>query len=285
VAVISLSGTGVWSGDLRYDPDAGARADAVAELDALGYTAVWIPDIGGDVFEALDVLLGATQRMTVASGILNIWRHEPAETGRWWAGLDQERKARTLIGLGVSHGPLIGETWRRPLTAMREYLDGLDEAGVPVERRCLAALGARMLDLARDRSAGAHPYLVTPEHTGSARKALGADALLAVEQGVVLESDPGRAREIGRTAIQHYCALPNYANNWLRLGYTQEDIDERSDRLVDGLVAWGDLDAIKARVDAHRAAGADHVCIQVLEEPDQGMPRAAWRELAAALAG
>ena len=142
-----------------------------------------------------------------------------------------------------------------------------------------------MLDLARDRSAGAHPYLVTPEHTGSARKALGADALLAVEQGVVLESDPGRAREIGRTAIQHYCALPNYANNWLRLGYTQEDIDERSDRLVDGLVAWGDLDAIKARVDAHRAAGADHVCIQVLEEPDQGMPRAAWRELAAALAG
>jgi probable F420-dependent oxidoreductase len=278
----TLAGTGIWSGALRFHDDPGEIADAVAELESLGYSGVWVPDTGGDLFGALDRLLAATSTLTVASGILNIWRHDAGDTARWWATLADDRRRRTMVGLGVSHSPLIGEDWGRPLAVMTEYLDRLDAGHLPVERRCLAALGPKMLELARDRSAGAHPYLVTPEHTATARRVLGS-ALLAVEQGVVLEADPERARAVARQAVEHYCALPNYVNNWKRLGFTQDDVDQRSDRLIDALFAWGHLGAIVARVDAHRAAGADHVCIQVLDERGASMNRAAWRELAPAL--
>jgi probable F420-dependent oxidoreductase len=276
----SLSGIGVWSAELAFhDPD--ATADAAAELEALGYSAVWIPDGFDRAFAALDRLVDVTATITVASGILSVWQHDAAEVLAWWYAQSDERRRRLLLGLGVSHRPLVGEQWGRPLTVMTDYLDALDERGLPADRRCLAALGPKMLELARDRSAGAHPYLVAPEHTERARQVVG-DGLLAVEQGVVLESDPARARSIARPNIDGYCGLPNYVRNWKRLGFTDEDVDTRSDQLVDALIAWGGRDAIFDRIDAHRAAGADHVCIQVLNEPGAPMNRAAWRELAPA---
>jgi probable F420-dependent oxidoreductase len=282
---MTLTGTGLWSFELRHH-DPGEVADAAAELESLGYSAVWIPDIGGDVFTPLEHLLASTSTMTIATGILNIWMHTAAEVAEWRAGLADDRRERFLLGIGISHAPLIdpqpGMSWERPLATTRAYLDALDLGGVPVDARCVAALGPKMLELARDRSAGAHPYLVTPEHTALARGILG-DAGLYVEQGVVFETDPAIARDIARQALAGYCGLPNYVNNWKRLGLTDDDVERRSDRLVDALVVWGDADTIATRVQEHRDAGADHVCIQVLNAPGAPMNRTAWRELAPAL--
>ena len=274
-----ITGTGIWSGELRFG-DPAEMAEAAAELESWGYTALWVPDVGGDVFGALDRLAAATTSVTIATGILNIWHQTPEATSAWWSAQPPGVRDRTMLGLGVSHGPLIGVRWTRPLAAMREFLDALDAAGVPPERRCLAALGPRMLELARDRTAGSHPYLVTPEHTALAREALGPGALLAPEQGVVLETDPDAARAVARQAIGGYTELPNYVNNWKRLGFTDDDVESLSDRLVDALVAWGDADAIAARVAEHRAAGADHVCLQALRAPGAPVPRATWEALA-----
>jgi probable F420-dependent oxidoreductase len=168
---------------------------------------------------------------------------------------------------------------------MREYLDKLDAAGVPANSLCLAALGPKMLELARDRTAGAHPYLVTPEHTAIARAALGPGKLVAPEQGVVLETDPDRARAMARQALKQYITYPNYTNSWKRLGFTDDEITSASDRLVDALFAWGTVDAIAKRVNEHFAAGADHVCLQVITGGGVtvGPARPVWRELAAAL--
>ncbi len=258
----ALSGVGVWSAELRFGkPD--DIVELAAELESLGYTALWIPDIGGPVFEALDLLLDSTAAVTVATGILNIWPHSPPDVGAWWNQLPADRQARIMLGLGVSHAALIGEAWSKPIATMNAYLDGLDAEGVPASSRCLAALGPRMLDVSRRRSVGAHPYLVTPEYTAIAREALG-EAKLYVEQGFVLETDPDLARAAARGALEHYCGLPNYANNWKRLGFTDDDIETRSDHLVDALVVWGDADAVRVRIDAHMQAGADHVCIQAL---------------------
>ena len=282
----SLAGTGVWAHELRYgDPAEGA--DLAAELEGLGFSALWVPDVGGDLFGSLDNLLAATSSAVVATGILNVWMHTPAETGAWRAGVDAADQARLLLGIGISHASFInaheGMSWDKPLTTMRTYLDGLDAAGVPTQARCLAALGPKMLELARDRSAGAHPYLVTPEHTALARQTMGPDALLAVEQGVVLDTDPDAAREVARNALAMYATLPNYTNNWKRLGFTDDDVSSLSDRLVDEVVAWGDVDALAARVQGHRDAGADHVCVQLLGPPGAPVDRDAWRRLAPAL--
>jgi probable F420-dependent oxidoreductase len=273
-----LSGRGVWSFELRYG-DPIEAADAAVQLEGLGYTAAWLPDVGGDVFAPLENLLAATSTMTVASGILNIWFHTTTDVGAWWKGLSADRRARMLLGIGISHGPLVGERWSRPLAVMHEYLDGLDAAGVSREQRCVAALGPKMLEVARDRSAGAHPYLVTPEHTAFARSILG-DAGLFVEQGVVLNSNDREAREIARKALDGYTGLPNYVNNWKRFGLSDDDITTKSDRFVDALVAWGDADAINERIVAHHEAGADHVCIQVLRDGGMTMDRRAWQALA-----
>lgn len=279
----TLTGTGIWSSTLRYG-DIGAAQEASTELESLGYTAVWLPDIGGDVWTPLDAVLGATAEMTVATGILNIWMHEPAESAAEFARLTAAHGPRFLMGLGVSHGPFINATgaghYSKPLSHMSDYLDGLDAAAdpVPAADRALAALGPKMLELARTRAAGTHPYLVVPEHTAAARDALGAGPLVAPEQGVVLSTDPARAREVARQHLATYLALPNYANNWFRLGFTEEDtLDGGSDRLVDALIAWGDEDAILARVQEHRDAGADHVCLQVLGDD---LPMDDWRRLA-----
>jgi probable F420-dependent oxidoreductase len=279
----TLGGTGIWSHHLRHDPPE-EIAEGVLELESLGYSAAWIPDIGGDVFEALDRLLEATSTITIATGILNVWMHTASETAAWWRSLSGDRQQRVLVGLGISHGPLIGERFDKPLATFNAYLDELDADGLPKESRCLAALGPKMLELSRDRSAGAHPYLVTPEHTAMAREVLGPGALLAVEQGVVVGSDPDIARIVARTALAGYFGLPNYVNNWRRLGYTEDDFaGGGSDRLVDEIIAWGDLDTIAARIQQHRDAGADHVCVQVHTAPGSPMPRALWRDLAAAV--
>jgi probable F420-dependent oxidoreductase len=286
----TLSGTGIWSAALRYG-DAGEAAVAVAELEGLGYSAAWIPDVGGDVFGAVENLLSATQSITVATGILNIWMHTPDETAEHHARLTGLHGDRFLVGLGVSHAPLIDRVkeagaYRKPLAHMVAFLDGLDGAPEPLakQRRAIAALGPKMLELAGARTAGTHPYLVTPQHTFLARQALGSDALVATEQAVALTTDPVRARELGRMHLSGYLALPNYANNWRRLGFDESDLaDGGSDTLVDGLVAWGDETAIGLRVKEHRDAGANHVCIQVLTDDRLALPRDAWRTLAPAL--
>jgi probable F420-dependent oxidoreductase len=284
-----LTGTGVWSPALRYGEDEPVR-DAIALLESLGYTAAWIPDVGGDVLEAVERLLSFSTELTVATGILNLWMNEPADVAARYASLVAEHGRRFLVGIGVSHGPFINSIeagrYTKPLTRMAEFLDGLDAADppLPAEDRVLAALGPKMLELARTRSAGSHPYLVTPEHTAAARDALGPDALVAPEQAVVLDTDPEVARTAGRAHLAVYLGLPNYVNNWKRLGYTDDDVaDGGSDRLVDALVAWGDEEAIRARVQAHRDAGADHVCIQVVGLEWNELPTEQWRRLAPAL--
>jgi probable F420-dependent oxidoreductase len=199
-----------------------------------------------------------------------------------------------LLGLGVSHqnlvGDLRGHNYDKPLTAMRNYLDGMDKAPYLAQRpttpvrRVLAALRPRMLRLAAERTDGAHPYFVTPEHTARARETLGAGPLLCPEQAVVLESDPDKARAIGREYTKVYLGQPNYVNSILELGFTEADLaDGGSDKFVDALVAWGDADQIVARVREHLDAGADHVAVQALPETKRGVPDGQWRDLAPAL--
>ena len=280
-----LGRVGVWSMELRFGDGAEAVA-AAAELEELGFGAIWIPGgIGGDIFGDVSRLLGATRKVVIGTGIINIWKHEPAELATWWKALPAGHQERALLGLGVSHGPLIGETYGKPLAVMREFLDKLSALGVPASSLCLAALGPKMLELARDRTAGAHPYLVTPAHSAEARRIMGPAALLAPEQGAVLESDPVRARQLARQALEHYRQLPNYLNNWRRLGYSDKDIAELSDNVVDALFAWGDGGKVAERVDAHIAAGADHVCLQVINEGGMSVSAArdGWRKLAKAV--
>ena len=289
---MELGGIGIWSGELRYGEE-GERRDAAAELEALGYTALWIPDVGGDVFGALRDLLDATSTVVAATGILNLWMHTAAEVGEGFTALDADHPGRTLLGIGVSHSLLIDQShpgeYTKPLSVTRNYLDELDAAppNVPVDRRVLAALGPKMLELSRDRAAGAHPYLVTPEHTQTARETLGEGPMLLPEQHVVLETDPDRARAIAREGLSVYLQLPNYVNNWRRLGFTEEDFaDGGSDRLIDHVVVWGDEATIVARVQAHFDAGADHVCVQAYTGTEStDFPRAEWRALAPALVG
>ncbi len=277
---------------LRYG-EAGPAAEAATELESLGYSALWIPDVGGDLFGSLANLLGATRTVTIATGILNVWMHTADDAAAAHARLTAEHGPRYLCGIGISHRPFIDMvnapgTYTKPVDTMAAYLDGLDAAATPlaVADRMLAALGPKMLELARTRTAGTHPYLVTPELTAMARAGIGPDGLVASEVGVVLETDPSKAREIARLHLQTYLALPNYANNWKRHGFTDDDIAEGgSDRLVDALIGWGDEAAIAARVQQHRDAGADHVCVQVLTSDPRALPVDEWRTLAPVLLG
>ncbi|BBX15847.1 LLM class F420-dependent oxidoreductase [Mycolicibacterium duvalii] len=285
---MELSGIGLWSSQLRYgNPE--EAAEAAAELDDLGFTALWIPDVGGPVLDSVENLLSATKQTVIATGILNLWMHEPADVAHRYAALTQAHGERFLLGIGCSHAPLIdaGEPgrYRKPLAATRAFLDGLDSAAQPVpkDNRVLAALGPKMLQLSADRGRGAHPYLTTPEHTRQAREVLGEGPLLLPEQGVLLTEDRDQARAIGTEWLKSYLALPNYANNLLRLGFTEEDLSTVSDRVFDALLAWGDEETVRRRIDEHRQAGADHVCVQVLTTDPREFPREQWRRLAAAL--
>jgi probable F420-dependent oxidoreductase len=289
---VTTDGTGIWSTALRYG-DPAMSADLASELEELGYSALWLPDIGGsDVFAAVENVLAATTSALIATGVLNLWLHEPDTTALEHARLLGAYGPRFLVGIGVSHAPLV-TAWQagqyaKPLKRTREYLDALDAAPIPlaVEDRVLAALGPKMLELARDRASGVHPYLVTPNHTAAAREVLGPERLVLPEQTVVLSSDPSYARTVARSYIADYVGLPNYENSWKRLGFTDDDIANGcSDRLVDALVAWGDEAAIATRVREHRDAGADQVCLQVLAEDKRTFPMADCRRLAAALVG
>ncbi len=281
---VELGRLGLWTSLLDQQPASRAR-ELAAELEEQGWGAIWIPEaVLRDPLVHATLLLDATDHVVLATGIANIYARTPMAMNNGWQSLSEAFPNRFLLGLGVSHQPLVeglfGGSYGPPLTAMREYLDAMDAsyyaALAPPERpeRVLAALGPKMLDLARDKADGAHPYLVPPEHTARARAALGPDRILAPEQKVVLETDPDEARAIARRALAVYIpGLPNYVNNLRRLGFTDEDLrDPPSDALVDGVVAWGSIDEVAARIAAHYDAGADHVAVQVLaDDPDRAL--------------
>ncbi|MFP4512400.1 MAG: LLM class F420-dependent oxidoreductase [Acidimicrobiales bacterium] len=293
---MELGRVGIWTFALDLQP-ASASAEAVAELESLGYGTIWVPEaVGREALTNAGLLLSATERAVVATGIASIWMRHPMAAAAGWKTLNEAYDGRFLMGLGVSHAPsvdqMLGQTWDRPLERMRAYLDAMDEAvffaaqpAVP-PLRMLAALGPRMLDLARERALGAHPYFVPVDHTAFARERLGAGPVLAPEQAVLLETDADTARTLARSHMAGYLQLPNYAKNLLRMGFTEDDLaGGGSDRLVDAVVAWGDVDAIAERVRAHHEAGADHVCIQVIDSDATALPMDAWRRLAPALVG
>jgi probable F420-dependent oxidoreductase len=292
---VDIGRVGIWTGQLDYQPASAVR-EAAAELEELGYGALWVGEAKGrEALSHAGLLLSATTRMTVATGIANIWVRDALAMVAGQFTLAEAYPERFLLGIGVSHAPLIegmrGHQYRRPLAAMRQYLDAMDQA-VTVYRavpppvnppRVLAALGPKMLELAAERAKGAHTYFIPPEHTAQARKVLGRDCWLIAEQAVVLETEPERAREVARRHMRAYLALPNYTNNLRRLGFTDDDLNGAgSDRLVDAIVAWGDIEAVTHRVREHHDAGADHVCVQVLSSDRRGLPRIEWREVAAA---
>ncbi|MFJ9895159.1 LLM class F420-dependent oxidoreductase [Streptomyces sp. NPDC091280] len=275
---------GIWSVGLRSeDPSRrGELAETAAELEQLGYGTVWLG--GSSAVRNAVPLVEATSRIAFGTSIQSIWQHPAAESAADFAALERTHPDRFLLGLGVAHAKFAAE-YRRPHSAMVSYLDALDTAGVPAGRRLLASLGPRSIELARDRAAGTIPYLVTPEHTAYSREILGETPLLAPELKVVLETDPSRARALAREALALYLTLPNYTDNFLRGGFTEDDLtDGGSDRLIDAVFAWGGEATIRARVDEYFAAGADHLALQVVDgDSRQDLPRQAWRELAALL--
>jgi probable F420-dependent oxidoreductase len=272
-----------WSGPWQAED---TSVDAAAEMEALGYSALW--SSGGfqpGLSSSFGRLLAATTHVTVASGIVSIWLTSPEELSKAVADLDDRYPERFLLGLGVGHARLV-KNYTHPYGHMVSYLDALDAASPAVtkDRRVLAALGPRMLELTGERSAGAHPYFVPAEHTARAREILGSGALLAPEVTVVLERDPTKARELARTFMGTYLALPNYTNNLRSLGFGDDDLAGRgSDRLVDAVACWGDLDTAVAKVREHYEAGADHVCIQVISASQGSFPLDEYRQLAPAL--
>jgi probable F420-dependent oxidoreductase len=258
---IELGKIGIW----RHS--SGLTPEVLAEVEALGYGAIWVGGSPPGDLKIIENILDATDHIAVATGILNVWKDDAATVGASYHRLADRHPGRFLLGLGIGH-PEATQEYQKPYDKLVSYLDELDELEVPAEGRALAALGPRVLRLSAERSAGAHPYLVTPEHTRQAREILGAGPLLAPEQKVVLETDPERARAIGRPRVQQpYLGLTNYLSNLRRLGWTDADFaDGGSDALIDALVVHGDAQAVADGVTAHLDAGADHVAIQVLNE-------------------
>jgi probable F420-dependent oxidoreductase len=279
---IEIGPVGVWSFS-RVWPD-GKLADVVAELEELGYGAFWLGGSPDGDLRQVEELLAATTAMPVGTSIVNVWTTEPDQLAAAYQRVSAGYPGRFVLGIGAGHPEQGLAGYGRPYQRLVDFLDAFDRSNVPADHRMLAALGPRVLALTASRAAGALPYLVTPAHTGWARQILGGDRLLAPEQKVVLGTDPATARAIAREGIAMYLGLSNYTNTLRRLGFTDEDLaGGGSDRLVDGVVAWGDEDAIRARVAEHHDAGADHVAIQVLNKgPDR---LAAHRALAPALIG
>jgi probable F420-dependent oxidoreductase len=290
----SIGRVGVWSFALEALPAAEER-EAAAEIESLGYGAVWFPEAveSREVFSHSSWLLSSTERVVVASGIANLWARDAVATANGWRMLTDAYPSRFLLGLGVGHGTSVarrGGIYERPFASMRAYLDAMDGApssapepeGYP--RIVLAALGPRMLGLAAERALGAHPYFVPVEHTAFARSRLGPSPVLAVEQTVVLESAPSDARAVARRFAVGYLRTENYANNLKRMGWTDADLSgQGSDAVIDAVVAWGDVDRVAVRVRQHLEAGADHVCVQVVTGDDGAVGLDELRELAPAL--
>lgn len=246
----------------------GVTPQQATEIEALGYGAVWVGGSPPAALSWVEPILQATTTLCVATGIVNIWSAPAQRVAESFHRIEAAYPGRFLLGIGVGHAEMISE-YRKPYNALVEYLDRLDDYGVPANRRVVAALGPRVLGLSARRSAGAHPYLTTPEHTARARELIGPSAFLAPEHKVVLTTDSARARTVGRQALDMYFNLANYRNNWKRLGFTDDEVSRPgSDRLVDAVVAYGTPDAIAARLNEHLLAGADHVLIQVLTEDD-----------------
>lgn len=246
----------------------GVTPQQATEIEALGYGAVWVGGSPPAALSWVEPILQATTTLCVATGIVNIWSAPAQRVAESFHRIEAAYPGRFLLGIGVGHAEMISE-YRKPYNALVEYLDRLDDYGVPANRRVVAALGPRVLGLSARRSAEAHPYLTTPEHTARARELIGPSAFLAPEHKVVLTTDSARARTVGRQALDMYFNLANYRNNWKRLGFTDDEVSRPgSDRLVDAVVAYGTPDAIAARLNEHLLAGADHVPIQVLTEDD-----------------
>ena len=289
-----LGPIGIWTFKFEECPAAQAQETA-AELEQLGYGAIWFGEaFGREAFSNAGLLLAGTKKIVIATGIANIYARDAVAMAAGQKTLSEAYPGRFVLGLGVSHVPLVeqlrGHRYEKPVATMRAYLDAIDKApyrsAPPVEKpvRMLAALGPKMLELAAQRTDGAHPYNTNPEHTAQARAILGRGPKLCPEQAVILETDAATARAIGREFLALYLTLPNYTNNFLRLGFSEADFQNGgSDRLIDAIIAWGDLEQIRNRVRAHHAAGADHVCIQVLTKDPKALPLKEWRELSAAL--
>jgi probable F420-dependent oxidoreductase len=277
--IMRIGRIGVWASPRTLGEQGGGEAAALVEQ--LGYAVFWLG--GSPRLSTVRPLLKATERLTIATGIVNVWQNEPAQLAAEHAELVSEFPGRLLVGLGIGH-PEATSVYSKPLTTMREFLDGLDAADPPILRdeRCLAALGPKMLDLSAERSLGAIPYFTPVEHTRSARERLGAGPLLAPELACVIDTDAERARAKARDYAALYLGLRNYTNNLLRSGFTEQDIaDGGSDRLIDAVVPQGTAQDIAAIARAHLDAGADHVCLQPVGPA--GVPRDEWAGLAAAL--
>ncbi len=285
---------GIWTNKLDTLPAAQAQ-EVACELEALGYGALWFPEsLGREALSQAGLLLAATRRITIATGIANIYARDAITMANGQKTLTEAYPDRFLLGLGVSHARSVedvrGHRYQQPVAHMRAYLDAMDRAPFTAIsprtdlRRVLAALGPRMLALAAERSWGAHPYFVPLTHTVQARQLLGPGPLLAPEQAIVLETEPSQARHVARQHTARYLRLPNYANSVRRLGFAEQDLaNGGSDQLVDAIVAWGDLDAVTRRVKEHLDAGANHVSVHLITPEPSTIPLAQWRELASAL--
>ncbi|AGC61214.1 MULTISPECIES: LLM class F420-dependent oxidoreductase [Mycobacterium] len=268
---------GVWLGSRSITPE------LAGQIESLGYGAAWIGASPDADLAWVEPALEQTTSLQLATGIVNIWSAPADEVAASYQRIESAHPGRFLLGVGVGH-PEHTQEYQKPYDALVAYLDDLDKAMVPDSRRVLAALGPRMLRLAAQRSAGAHPYLTTPEHTGTARQLVGNTVFLAPEHKVVLTTDAAQARAVGRKFIDFYLGLSNYVNNWLKLGFTEDDVRKPgSDRLIDALVAYGTPDQIARRLGEHHEAGADHVAIQVLRPSREDKPMAALTELSGAL--
>ncbi|TRW81702.1 LLM class F420-dependent oxidoreductase [Mycolicibacterium sp. 018/SC-01/001] len=253
---------GVWTGQ-PVTPD-----QAVA-IEKLGYGAVWVGASPAADLAFVEPILEETENLQIATGIVNIWTADANEVAESYHRIEKAYPGRFLLGVGVGH-PEHQQQYTKPYEALVDYLDVLDAAKVPTSRRVLAALGPKVLKLAAQRSAGAHPYLTTPVHTGQSRELLGPTVLLAPEHKVVLTDDPAVAREVGRQTVDFYLGLSNYVNSWKRLGFTDDDLERPgSDRFIDAVVAYGSPEQIATRLNEHLQAGADHVAIQVLGGGDE----------------
>ena len=265
------SNTGVW-----YFTDAmsaGQAGDAAGRIESLGYSTLWLPDtMGRDPFAHIAWLGSQTSTLQFATGIASIFHRHPGPMLQAANTLAEQTGGRFVLGLGVSHGPMVEGIrkldYSKPLSQMRDYLAAMDAsmymAAPPTDKplRLLAALGPKMLELSATAADGAHPYFVTPEHTAEARAAIGPDKLLCVEQKVIVSTDADAARAAANIQIDRYAGLPNYRNNWKRIGFTEDEIEQRAHRFVDHVIVWGDEDTVRAGIQAHYDAGADHVCIQ-----------------------
>jgi probable F420-dependent oxidoreductase len=287
---------GVWSFALQRLAAADEQA-AARKIESLGFAATWIPESIGskELFTHAGLLLSGTERLIIASGIANIYARDPMAMANAARALGEAYPGRFVLGIGVSHAPSVstrGGSYGKPVETMRSYLDAMQAAAYTAPQAVeplplvLAALGPRMLELAAERADGAHPYFVPVEHAVEARKRLGPEPFLGVEQTAVLTTDREAGLRVARAFAKTYLALPNYANNLRRLGWSDEDVaGEGSERLIDAVIAIGDVDAIARRVRDHLAAGADHVCVQIREEDPANPALAAYRELADALTG